>query len=49
MNEERQVEKLSVVAPVREAYQAPKLENLGAWKELTRTLPGTGFGGGQGG
>lgn len=49
MNGERQVEIRSEGAPVREVYQAPKLAHLGAWKELTRTLPGTGFGGGQGG
>ena len=49
MNEKQQFKTPSEVAPVREAYQAPKLETLGAWKKLTRTLPGTGFGGGQGG
>lgn len=49
MTEERQVKKLKEVVPERETYQAPELVNLGAWRELTRTLPGTGFGGGQGG
>ncbi|GGJ75768.1 hypothetical protein [Deinococcus aquiradiocola] len=49
MNEERQVEERNEQPKVRQEYQTPTLESLGEWKELTRTLPGTGFGGGQGG
>ena len=47
MNEERRVENVGEVAPVRDEYQSPKLENQGTWKELTRNLPGSHFGGNE--
>ena len=49
MKEEHQVDDVVEVQAAREEYVTPTLESLGEWKELTRTLPGTGFGGGQGG
>lgn len=33
----------------RQTYQKPRLERLGTWRELTRQIPGSGFGGGDGG